>query len=311
MEPKHTTEQLYAAYKPLLFSLAYRMLGRVMDAEDIVQEAFLSLNGALPEHVRHPKAYLCKIVTNRCIDLLRSASKQREVYVGPWLPEPLVAEEDGSGSGLGDPSHHYVQKESVSTAYLLLLQQLSWVERAVFLLREVLQYEYDEIGEIVGKSGTNCRQIFHRAKRSLGTHAAPAAGDLPSTGSGVQLHTPAAGSAAGGLVEQFVSALASGDMAKLLRLLSEDAALYSDGGGKVTAAVRPILGAERISRFLAGLLEKVQDGFSYRFAVVNGYTGIVTYVHGRPLNVFSFHAENERIEAIYIVVNPEKLKHVK
>lgn len=309
MEPEHTTEQLYAAYKPLLFSLAYRMLGRVMDAEDIVQEAFLSLNGALPEHVRHPKAYLCKIVTNRCIDLLRSASKQREVYVGPWLPEPLIEEEDGSG--LGDPSRQYVQKESVSTAYLLLLQQLSWVERAVFLLREVLQYEYDEIGRIVGKSGTNCRQIFHRAKRSLGTHAALNAGDPPPADSGVQLAPPAAGSAAGGLVEQFVSALAGGDMAKLLRLLSEDAALYSDGGGKVTAAVRPILGAERISRFLAGLLKKVQDGFPYRLAVVGGYTGIITYVHGRPLNVFSFHVVNERIEAIYLVVNPDKLKHVK
>ncbi|MBW7459921.1 sigma-70 family RNA polymerase sigma factor, partial [Paenibacillus sepulcri] len=157
------TDQMYASYKTLLFTLAYRMLGSVMDAEDIVHEAFLSYNAADSERIHNIKSYLCKIVTNRCIDRLRSSQKKRELYVGTWLPEPLVTGQSGSE----DPYDAYARQESLSMAYLLLLQQLSWVERAVFLLREVLQYEYDEIAEIVGKSPANCRQIFHRARRSI------------------------------------------------------------------------------------------------------------------------------------------------
>ena len=158
------SEQIYLSYRPLMFSLAYRMLGSVMDAEDVVQEAFLYANETNLDHVHNPKAYLCKIVTNRCIDNLRSASKKREVYVGPWLPEPLMTTSTDHQIA---PDLAYTHKESLSTAYLLLLQQLSWIERAVFLLREVLQYEYDEIAEIVGKSSTNCRQIFRRAKNAI------------------------------------------------------------------------------------------------------------------------------------------------
>jgi RNA polymerase sigma factor (sigma-70 family) len=161
------SEQIYLSYRPLMFSLAYRMLGSVMDAEDVVQEAFLYANETNLEHVHNPKAYLCKIVTNRCIDSLRSASKKREVYVGPWLPEPLMTTSATSADHQIAPDLAYTHKESLSTAYLLLLQQLTWMERAVFLLREVLQYEYDEIAEIVGKSSTNCRQIFCRAKNAI------------------------------------------------------------------------------------------------------------------------------------------------
>ncbi|TNJ62624.1 RNA polymerase sigma-70 factor [Paenibacillus hemerocallicola] len=305
MEAPLSIEQLYASYKPLLFSLAYRMLGSVMDAEDIVQEAFLSLNAAPePERIRSGKSYLCKIVTNRCIDRLRSAQKQRELYVGPWLPEPIVADDSDLGD---DPLQAYVRNESVSTAYLLLLQQLSWVERAVFLLREVLQYEYDEIADIVGKSSTNCRQIFHRAKRSIGVR--PPVDE--EAGSASRKQTEALGEHTAQLVNRFVHALSTGDLGTLMNLLAKDAALYSDGGGKVRAAVRPILGAERIVPFLAGILEKAPPGFSYKTSVVNGQTGIVTYVDGEPSTVISFHVENDLLEAIYIVLNPDKLGNVR
>lgn len=305
METPLSLEQLYASYKPLLFSLAYRMLGSVMDAEDIVQEAFLSLNAvAEPERIHSEKSYLCKIVTNRCIDRLRSAQKQRELYVGPWLPEPIVADDSDRSD---DPLQTYVRNESISIAYLLLLQQLSWVERAVFLLREVLQYEYDEIADIVGKSSTNCRQIFHRAKRSIGVR--PSADEVAESASSKQ--TEAFGEHTAQLVNRFVHALSTGDLGTLMNLLAKDATLYSDGGGKVRAAVRPILGAERIVPFLAGILEKAPPGFSYKTSVVNGQTGIVTYVDGEPSTVISFHVQNDRLDAIYIVLNPDKLRNVR
>jgi RNA polymerase sigma factor (sigma-70 family) len=157
-------EILYKRYKTELFSLAYRMLGSVMDAEDIVQDAFLSYGGlSNVGSIHNERAYLYKIVTNRCLDLLRSSAKKREMYVGPWLPEPLIEK----GASDDDPSNRYLQSESISTAYLLLLQQLSATERAVFLLREIFYYSFEEIADIVGKSSANCRQIFHRSKKSI------------------------------------------------------------------------------------------------------------------------------------------------
>ncbi|USB33948.1 RNA polymerase sigma-70 factor [Paenibacillus sp. YPG26] len=301
MELTGTAEQ-YGSYKPLLFSLAYRMLGSVTEAEDIVQEAFLYVNETKPDHILNPKAYLCKIVTHRCIDHLRSASKQREVYVGPWLPEPLVMN-DETPKG---PDELYTHKESISTAYLLLLQQLSWTERAVFLLREVLQYEYNEIAEIVGKSSANCRQIFRRAKSAL-TRIPMADTDQEKTAAPVK---PALLEQASGAVEQFVQALLSGDVNALLNIIKSDAVLYSDGGGKVNAAVRPIHGVERIAMFFSSLLAKAPEGFSYSVTSVNGDIGIVTYTHGQPLNVVTFQVQEGQIASIYLVVNPDKLRHI-
>ncbi|QHW32393.1 RNA polymerase sigma-70 factor [Paenibacillus rhizovicinus] len=302
MEKSIITEELYASHKTLLFSLAYRMLGSVMDAEDIVHEAILSLQGKQADQILNLKAYLCKVVTNRCIDRLRSAQKQREVYVGPWLPEPIVTDlregSEADASRSGDPYQAYVRQESVSTAYLLLLQQLSWVERTVFLLREVLQFDYEEIAEIAGKSSQNCRQIFHRAKRSIHPAAeqkAPAPG-LPG-------HRM--------LVEQFTAALASGDIGKLLNVLSLDATLVSDGGGKVSAAVRPIVGPARIASFFEGLRKKLPPDFGFKLALVGGQPGLVTYAGGAPASVFSFRTEQDRIAEIYVVVNPDKLLGVR
>ncbi|CAH1206582.1 ECF RNA polymerase sigma factor SigJ [Paenibacillus allorhizoplanae] len=287
------SEQIYLSYRPLMFSLAYRMLGSVMDAEDVVQEAFLYANETNLNHVHNPKAYLCKIVTNRCIDSLRSASKKREVYVGPWLPEPLITTSANADNQIL-PDLAYTHKESLSTAYLLLLQQLSWVERAVFLLREVLQYEYDEIAEIVGKSSTNCRQIFRRAKNAI---------SLPPERASETKQTTA-------IVEQFVHALVSGNIAQLLTIVKSDAILYSDGGGKVNAATNPILGVERIAKFLSGILAKLPEDYRFTFTTVNGQLGIVAYVNNQPNNVMTFQLEEGQIKAFYIVVNPDKLKHI-
>lgn len=283
------TEELFTVHRPLLFSLAYRMLGSVQDAEDIVQEAYITLSETTTEHVLNSKAYLCKIVTNRCIDLLKSAKKQRETYTGPWLPEPFLIDSKE------DPAQNYIMKESLSTAYLLLLEQLSETERAVFLLREALQYDYDAIADVVGKSSTNCRQIYHRAKKAVGNYRR--SDQLP----------PAKAHA---LSEQFVSAIITGNVSKLLSLLAVDATLFSDGGGKTKAALLPILGAERISRFYMGILAKSTEDFSFKFTVVNGDPGIVLYVEKQVYGVISLQIQDDLIHKIYWVVNPDKLSHI-
>lgn len=292
-------ESLYNTYKPLLFSLAYRMLGSVMDAEDIVHESFLALRKTGWEHVGNVRAYLCKIVTNRCLNHLQSSAKKRELYPGPWLPEPLVGEA-GNSAEADDPLKSYVHKESLATAYLLLLQQLSYVERAVFLLREALQYDYDEIADIVGKSSVNCRQIYHRAKRSLGNRS-PAAEDDERA---------AASSETSRLVEQFVRALASADVDQLMNALSADAALVMDGGGKVTAPPRAVVGSLRIATFLATMPSKLPPEVAYRLTDVNGRPGVVVQTRDQTIAVTSFQEESGRITGIYVVVNPDKLRHV-
>lgn len=284
------TEQLYREHRSMLIGLAYRMLGSVVDAEDIVQDAFIAFAQVPEENVRSAKSYLCKMVANRCIDKLRGSVSKRETYIGPWLPEPVIT--DDRGSMEGDPLNRYVHKESLSTAYLLLLQQLTWTERAVFLLREVLDFDYDEIAEIVGKSSVNCRQIFRRAKRSIG--------EAPLT-------TPALQGKTTELVLRFAEAMQSGSVPKLLEVLAADAVLRSDGGGKILAATKPILGADRIIRFFMGILAKAEGAYSFGFAEANGLGAIVTHKDGRPHGVLSFEVRGEQIVNLYYVVNPEKM----
>lgn len=292
-------EALYSTFKPLLFSLAYRMLGSVMDAEDIVHETFMALGRTGWEHVGNVRAYLCKSVTNRCLNHLQSSAKKREMYPGPWLPEPVVGDAVNLKEA-DDPLKSYVHKESLATAYLLLLQQLSYMERAVFLLREVLQYEYDEIAEIVGKSSVNCRQIYHRAKRSLGTRAAEAEDAAP----------PENAAAPARLVEQFVHALANADVDQLMNVLSADAALTMDGGGKVAAPPRTVSGSKRIAVFMATMPSVLPPETAYHPAEVNGRPGVVVQAQGQTIAVASFDTEGGRIAAIYVVANPDKLRHV-
>jgi len=294
-------ESLYSTYKPLLFSLAYRMLGSVMDAEDIVHESFLALRKTGWEHVGNVRAYLCKTVTNRCLNHLQSSAKKRELYPGPWLPEPLVGDADGV-QPTSDPLQSYVHKESLATAYLLLLQQLSYVERAVFLLREALQYDYDEIADIVGKSSVNCRQIYHRAKRSLGNRASGEHAANPAN--------PVTSAVQAGLVERFVSALANADVDQLMDVLSTDAALVMDGGGKVVAPPKEVHGSKRIASFLATLPSRLSPDTVYRLTEVNGLPGVVVHTGEQTIAVASFRTEDGRIAELFVVVNPDKLRHV-
>lgn len=275
--------------------MAYRMLGSVMDAEDIVQEAFLIYN-QLPrtEEIQNERAYLYKIVTNRCLDLLRSSERKRELYVGPWLPEPLI---QNGGDRQDDPSDIYEQQESLSTAYLLLLQQLNAVERAVFLLREIFRYSYEEIAEMTGKDIANCRQIYHRAKKSFDF----APDEHPSV------------TVAEAQVKEFVNSLLQGNRNKLLELLSENVVLLNDGGGKVRAAQIPVAGLDLVITFLSNLLRMYDGKFTYSYLMVNGLPGIRTLIDDGQQKVqyiYSFHFHGDQIQAIYALANPDKLRHV-
>ncbi|WP_274652803.1 RNA polymerase sigma factor SigJ [Paenibacillus humicola] len=284
-------EELYNAYKTPLFSLAYRMLGRVMDAEDIVHDAFLSYERLTDSGaIRNERAYLYKIVTNRCLDLLRSSAKKREMYVGPWLPEPLIA----SSAADSDPSEAYLRSESISTAYLLLLQQLNAVERAVFLLREIFNYSFDEIADMVGKTSTNCRQIFHRAQKSI--HFDPE--QYPSI------------SVAEEKIKAFVSLLLQGNSSKLLELVSDRVVFISDGGGKVRAAQVPLVGFDQVMKFHQKLRDMYAGKFTYSFLMVNGFPGIRIRLDEGIQYVYSFAYYEEKIQTIYSVANPEKLRHL-
>lgn len=283
---------LYQENKALLFSLAYRMLGSVMDAEDIVQDAFVTFE-QLPkaEEMENKRAYLCKIVTNRCLDLLRSSAKKRELYVGPWLPEPLLDREEVAD----DPSVAYLQKESLTTAYLLLLQQLNAMERAVFLLREIFQYSYDEVAEIVGKSSANCRQIFRRAKQSI--HFDPA--DTPDY------------SVMEAQVKDFVQSLLQGNTTHLMELISEDVIFYNDGGGKVRAAGIPIAGSANVVHVLSNFIRMYAGQYKLQYVNVNLQPGLIAVMDNGNRYVYSFEFKGSQIQTIYTVANPDKLVHVR
>jgi RNA polymerase sigma-70 factor, ECF subfamily len=276
--------EVFDRHRALLFSIAYRILGSVMDAEDIVQEAFVRWQRASGTEVRSPRAYLSSVVTRLCIDQLRSARVQREQYVGPWLPEPLPTE----------PAPDAVD-ESLSMAFLVLLESLTPTERAVFLLREVFDYDYGEISRLVGKSEANCRQIARRARQSV-------AARRPRFERSVEQEER--------LVERFLEACASGDMEGLVSLLSDDITLWSDGGGRVRAALNPIYGSDRVGRFLLGILREVPPDFVTRQGQINGQPGIVGYAGGHPMGVLTLDILDGRIRAIRIVVNPEKLRAV-
>jgi RNA polymerase sigma-70 factor (ECF subfamily) len=279
----------FETYRPLLFSIAYRMLGRAMDAEDAVQEIFLRWQRVIETDVQSPKAYLSAMVTRLCIDQLKSARAQREEYLGPWLPEPILTE---NLPGMTDTLE---LADSLSTAFLLLLENLSPVERAVFLLHDVFDYEYAEIAHIVGKSEANCRQLLKRAKAHLAAH---------------RPRFDASPEEQAQLTRQFVAACTQGDMQGLLSLLADDVVEYSDGGGKVKSARRPIYGPDRVARLIFGLLRKAPPKVTSRIAHLNGQPGVISYLDGRPLNAITFHVVAGRIEAIYIVTNPDKLQRL-
>jgi RNA polymerase sigma-70 factor (ECF subfamily) len=272
-----------------LFSLAYRMLGSVADAEDMVQESFIRWQTASDEEIRAPKAYLSTIVTNLCINHLGSARRKREEYIGPWLPEPLITDENQ------DPMHNIQMADSLSMAFMILLEALAPLERAVFLLREVFDYEYEEIARMVGKTEANCRQMVSRARTHIRERR-------PRFDVSNEMQSRLTG--------QFMQACASGDLQGLMSLLAEDVTLLSDGGGQVTAARKPIQGADHVARFLTGLVKKVAANLTVRPTSVNGQPGFITYLDGRLQNVVSLDIADNHIRSVFIVVNPDKLRKV-
>ena len=277
-------------YRPLLFSIAYGMLGSATDAEDMVQETFLRTQQASETTVRAPKAYLSTIVTRLCIDHLRSARVRREQYVGSWLPEPILTQQTD------DPAELVELSDSLSIAFLVLLECLSPTERAVFLLREVFDYEYPAIGRIVEKSPANCRQIKVRARKHLASRR-------PRFQVSPQQQEQ--------LTIEFMKACNSGDLQGLLAILALDVTLTSDGGGKVKAALKPLHGSMKVARFLLAIRRsKIVPAFVSSLAEINGETGIINHVNGCPGSVLSLEIIGDRIQSIYIVVNPDKLKGV-
>lgn len=284
-------QNTYTTYKPLLQSIAYRLLGSIADAEDIVHDVFTDYSRLNTKDISNEKAYLIRMATNRCLNLMQSARKKREVYTGHWLPEPDVS------MARHDPAELYDLNETLSYALLFMLEQLSAVERAVFILRESLQYDYREISTCLQKSEANCRKIYSRAKEKLHKE-----GEL----------LPVNSDKAEPLVAAFIEAARSGDFNAVIDLLTQDAVLVSDGGGKVRAAIFSILGKERVLAFLQGVIPKGFLGDSYRLAVINGQTGIILMEDGQPKSVVSFQLDErqQHIERIFVMLNPDKLGHV-
>jgi RNA polymerase sigma-70 factor (ECF subfamily) len=286
--------EAYADLRPLLFSIAYRMLASVAEAEDIVQESFLRYQGALDEgaSIESPKAYLSAVVTRLSIDHLRSARARKEAYVGEWLPEPLLTDDDAP-EGARDAE----RADSLSMAFLLLLERLSPVERAVFLLREVFEYDYREIAAIVERSEENCRQLAVRARRHVEEH---------------RPRFEASNEAREQLATRFFDAVGEGDFGALIDLLAADVVLYGDGGGKVPSLPRPLVGRDPVARLMLGLRQRVQElGVIMRRAEVNGQPGAMFLDRaGRLAYVWTLDIADGQVQTVRSVGNPEKLGHL-
>jgi RNA polymerase sigma-70 factor, ECF subfamily len=279
--------------RPLMFSIAYRMTGSVGDAEDIVQEAVIRTYRAASQGtlVESPKAFVTTTTTRLAIDHLRSARVRRESYVGTWLPEPLVTDPAPG------PAERAEMSDSLSLAFLVLLESLSPVERAVFLLREVFGYGYAEIAVAVGKSEPNCRQIFTRARRHVDE-------GRPRFDASRRQGTE--------LTERFLAVLRGGDLDAFIDTLAPDVVMYGDGGGKAPAGTRPVYGREKVTRLLRGLVRQNERwAAEFHPAQVNGQPGIIAYDHdGKPFGVMAFEVLDGQVQAIRSVINPDKLRHL-
>ncbi len=277
----------YQQYKPLLFSIGYRMLGSIMEAEDLVQEVFLKAYQVDDQKLENKKAYLCKMMTNRCLDQLKSARHRKEQYVGPWNPEPLILERTGDL----DPSEYVLQNEGLSIAYLRMMEHLTPDERAVLLLREVFEFSYLEIAKIIEKKEENCRKVFSRAKQKIAV--------VESESLNYEKNQS--------IIHSFIQAFQAQNTAALLELISKNVTLYSDGGGKVKAAVRPVVSFTNVMALLRGIVKKAPDGFYFVVKNVNGQPAIVNYLNDTLHSVISFYICGDLISEIYITLNPDKL----
>jgi RNA polymerase sigma factor (sigma-70 family) len=284
--------EFYQQYKGLLFKLAYQLTGSVSDAEDVVHDVFLKIYGISPETLTEPKAYLCKMVVNRCRDIQKSARKKREQYYGEWLPEPLSdANEDSMESVFRD--------EKLSYGILVLLERLTPTERVVFVLREAFGFDYQEIAKLIEKTEVNCRKLFSRARAKMKITPIEHISDFEAVSQE--------------LINNFLTALKNGDTDQMITVLDKNAVLISDGGGKVTAAVKPIETRELVAQFLLGPVRNASliEGISHiEISPINGQTAFILRSSEGIHTVGMFHVERNKISNVYIVRNPDKLKHL-
>ncbi|GAA3959685.1 RNA polymerase sigma-70 factor [Actinoplanes auranticolor] len=283
---EHATES-FLAHRNLLFTVAYEMLGSAADAEDVLQETWLRWVKVDPARVHDPRSYLVRITTRQALNRLRTMKRRKEAYVGPWLPEPLLT--------APDVAEDVELAESVSMALMLILETLSPTERAVFVLREAFDVSYDEIAAAVGKSPAAVRQIAHRARRHVDARRPR------------QLVSAASSRA---VLAAFQRALETRDLQGLLDVLAPDVVLLSDGGGVKQAAVRPVVGAEKVVRFAAGGLGKVQGLITTEPTVVNGSPALLVRLDGDLDGIMAIRVEDDRIAGLYYVRNPQKLTRV-
>src|SRR5258708_22276641 len=273
--------------------MAYRMLGSAMEAEDIVQEAYLRYRATPPESIASLKSFLTTIVHHLCIDHLKSAQARREHYVGPWAPEPIIT---GDGGSLVSPLGQITDRESISMAFLVLLESLSPLERVVFLLRDVFDYEYAEIAQITGRDEAACRQLFSRAKKHISEH---------------RPRFPASPEAHAKMVSRFMEACIAGDLDGLMNMLAEDVTAWSDSGGKVSGAVRhPVQGRDQVARAIISLLSRAPEGSTFELIEANGLPALLLRTHGQIIRFITLDMEGDFIGTLRSVANPDKLAHL-
>jgi RNA polymerase sigma-70 factor (TIGR02957 family) len=288
-----TDQQTFADHRKLLFSIAYRIMGSAADAEDVVQDAWFKWSADDRSQVSDPKAYLARIVSNLSIERLRSTRRQRETYVGPWLPEPILTETDTADD--------MAAADSVSMAMLVVLETLSPIERAVFVLKEVFDFSYAEIAEAVERSESAVRQAGHRAREHVQARRPRFEADRVKKREAT---------------ERFFAATTGGDINQLMELLAPEVTLWTDGGGKVRQAIRPIVGAENVARWIAGTIRRPYEGveiadMTAELVEINGGPGIVMSGAGRVIATITVDLDADgRIATVHNVANPDKLRAI-
>ncbi|WP_329260675.1 RNA polymerase sigma-70 factor [Streptomyces pseudovenezuelae] len=285
-----TETDVFEEHRPVLLGVAYRMLGRVADAEDVVQEAWLRWSAADRSEVREPRAYLVRVTTRLAIDRLRQVKARGETYVGPWLPEPYVTD---FGDAVPDTAEQAVLADSVSLAVLVVMESLSPLERAVFVLREAFGYPYADIAAMLDRGEPAVRQLAGRARRHVEERRPRFEVDPVRRRD---------------LTERFLAAAGGGDLKELMALLAPDVRLIGDSGGKSKAPLRVLESADHVGRFLVGVAEKGVPDISWRFLELNGGPALLVLSGGKPDSVFQLDILDGRIQSVYIIRNPDKLR---
>jgi RNA polymerase sigma-70 factor (ECF subfamily) len=287
----------FEPHRRRLLGLAYRMLGSMAEAEDAVQEAYLRWHDADRTSVENPRAFLMTTTTRICLDVLKSARARREEYVGPWLPDPVT------DTAALAPDTQTELAEDLSVALLLALDRLSPLERAAFLLHDVFDYSFSEVADALGRNEAACRQLASRARTRVRDARPKGVMPVRASSSIDPKHSE--------LISAFLAASRSGDIATLTRLLTSDARLVTDGGGKVQAALNVIEGADHVAAFLAGVVRKGwTDEMSMRFDMINGLPGLILNGPSGLVQTTAVEIEDSRVKTIYVVRNPDKLRHL-